>query len=100
VVISGGLVAGLVVDESAGELMVVTGLPPVPSVGPRVVPVVGPAVPRDVNGAVVGGTAAERPVPGGAVVGSVAGPVVDDGWAGPPLVGRTTVVLADVPRRS
>ncbi|HEY1733069.1 MAG TPA: hypothetical protein VGG23_01390, partial [Acidimicrobiales bacterium] len=67
-VISGGLVAGLVVDESAGEVMVATGLPPVPFVGPRVVPVIGLTVPRGVDGAVVGGAAAEVPVPRGAVL--------------------------------
>lgn len=88
--------AGLVVAESAGEVMVVGGLPPEPSVGSRAVPVVGLAIP----GAVGDGLAAEGPVPDGAVVGSVAGAVVGDGWAGPPPVGRPTVVLADWPRRS
>jgi hypothetical protein len=99
VVISGGLVAGLVVDESAGEVTVVAGLPPALSVGPRVVPVVGLTVPRGVDGAVVGGAAAEVPVPSGAVIGSVVDPVVDDGWAGRPPVDRATAVLADVARR-
>ena len=95
-VISGGLVAGLVVDESAGEVTVVAGLPPVLSVGPRVVPVVGLTVPRGVDGAVVGGAAAEVPGPSGAVIGSVVG----NGWAGRPPVGGATAVLADIARRS
>jgi hypothetical protein len=99
VAISGGLVAGLVVDESAGEVMVVTGLPPVPAVGPRVVPVVGLTVPWDVDGAVVGGAAVEVPVPSGAVIGSVVDPVVGNGWAGWPPVDGATAVLADVARR-
>jgi hypothetical protein len=100
VVISAGLVAGLVVDESAGEVTVVTGLPPVPPVGPRVLPVVGLTVPRGVDGAVVGGAAAEVPVPSGGVIGAVVDTVVGNGWAGRPPVGGATAVLAGVARRS
>lgn len=92
-VVSGGLVDGLVVDGPVGGVMTGAGRPPVPPVELGVVPAVGPVVQRGVDEAVVGGGATERPVPGGAVAGGVVSEGVGDGTAGPPLVDRTPVVL-------
>jgi hypothetical protein len=100
VVVSGGLVDGLVVDGPVGGATTGAGRPPVPPVELGVVPAVGPVVQRGVDEAVVGGGATECPVPGGAVVGVVVSEVVGDGTAGPPPVDRTPVVLAGVSRRS